>query len=159
MSFQRIGKIQGDNFEEQAQIALSAVGFEIAGIHVDILAAGVDVDIIANNQHGVSFYVTCKGSLQGERPGCIRTDTLKKAIAEAYCLHAVGLWPILFLTSHLPEDGRGIAMLNLALSDPAMLFDALVPSQDRKRIKWLAGATEEALRSDILARTKQQYKG
>lgn len=150
MSFQSKGKLQGDLFERESELAVALAGFEIAGLRVDIPDAGVEADIIAHNKHGIAFYITCKGSLQGERPGCLRTDTLKKAIAEAYCLSRAGFNPTLLLASHLPEDGRGATMLGLV--SPEILFDALIPSHDGKRLRWLAQADEAALHGDLLQR-------
>lgn len=146
--FQSKGKQQGDLFEKECQQALELAGFEIVDTLVDFIDAGVEVDIIATNQHAISFYITCKGSIQGDRPGCIRTDTLKKAIAEAYCLTQAGWGPVLLLTSHLPTMGRGVTMLKLVAR--SVLYDSLVPSQAWRRLSWMAKATELELRQDAL---------
>jgi hypothetical protein len=46
----------------------------------------------------------------------MRTDTLKKAIANGALLAAMGDHPpYVVLTSHLPEAGAGLAMLRSAL--------------------------------------------
>ena len=53
-----------------------------------------------------------KGSFQGTRPGLMRTDTLKKAIANAALLRALDDHPpYVVLTSHVPQAGAALAML------------------------------------------------
>ena len=57
-----------------------------------------------------------KGSVQGARPGLLRTDTVKKAIANGALLAAeTDRHPYVVLTSHLPDTGAGAAMLQTAL--------------------------------------------
>lgn len=159
--FQATGKIQGDLFEEQSAQALMLAGFTIDGRRVRFADAGVEVDIIATNQQQISFYITCKGSMQGSRPGCERTDTLKKAIAEALILHQHGWSPVLLLTSHRPTTPSGLAMLHSV--DPEMLFDVVNPTTDGKRLRWLARATEADLARDLNTRrtlfTTRQQRG
>jgi hypothetical protein len=89
-AFQAMGKKQGDWFEESSRRVLEDVGFTIDAQRAVIADAGVEVDIIATNRQQISFYFTCKGSWRGRRPGARRTDTFKKAVAEALMLHAQG---------------------------------------------------------------------
>jgi hypothetical protein len=147
-AFQRTSKEQGDLFEETAEMALKLVGFSIVGRHVFFPNAGVNIDFIADNKNGISFYVTCKGSIQGDRPGCERTDTLKKAIAEAYLLSRYEWWPILLLTSHLPTGRSGLAMLKTV--ERSVLFDAIVPTskEGQRRLRQLVEMTGEELERD-----------
>ena len=150
MNFQAASRRQGLWFEELCRAILIDCGFTIDGEHVDFTDAGVEVDLIATNRHAISFYITCKGSYRGRRPGVQRTDTLKKAIAEAQALHAQGWGPILLLTSHLPNTHSGRALL--ASVDPEVLFDAIDPLHNARRLRWLAGADEATLRRDLDAR-------
>ncbi len=63
---------------------------------------------------GVYFEV--KGSNEGPRPGCLRTDTLKKAIANVALLKAVKPTACAVLvTSHIPVAGYGLEMLSIAI--------------------------------------------
>lgn len=70
-----------------------------------------------------------KGSVQGRRPGLMRTDTLKKGIANGALLAAVADHPpYVVLTSHLPDAGAGLAMLRTALelgyfTDAVCIYD------------------------------------
>ena len=64
---------------------------------------------------GRTIWFEYKGSVQGSRPGLMRTDTLKKAIANGALLRALeDRPPFVVLTSHLPEAGAGLAMLEQA---------------------------------------------
>lgn len=149
-NFQATGKVQGDWFEQTSQQILSDVGFTIDAIRERIEDAGVEVDIIATNQHAISFYITCKGSWRGDRPGARRTDTFKKAYSEAAMLHAQGWGPVLLLTSHKPDTKSGLAMLGNV--DPEIMFDVIDPVKDAKRLQWLANASEAELRADLQRR-------
>ena len=54
--------------------------------------------------------------MQGSRPGLMRTDTLKKAVANGALLQRlVERPPYIVLTSHLPNSGAGLAMLQTAI--------------------------------------------
>jgi len=147
VNFQAASRSQGIWFENLCRAILIDCGFTIAGEHVDFAEAGVEVDLIATNRHDISFYITCKGSYRGIRPGVQRTDTLKKALAEAQALHTQGWSPILLLTSHLPNTRSGRELL--ASVDPEVLFDAIDPLHNARRLRWLAQADEEALRRDL----------
>lgn len=149
-NFQAAAGAQGRLFEATCQMVLQQAGFVLAETHLFIAEAGVNVDFIAHNADEVAFYITCKGSYQGERPGAKRTDTLKKAIAESYALHAQGFGPILLLTSHLPDTPSGLALL--ASVDPDVLFDAIDATHGLKRLQWLARASETQLRADVQRR-------
>ena len=76
---------------------------------------GVEVDRVAHAPSGRRVWFEYKGSVQGSRPGLLRTDTLKKAIANGALLQAVDeRSPYIVLTSHVPEGGAGLAMLTTA---------------------------------------------
>lgn len=149
-AFQAVGKQQGDWFEESSRRVLEDVGFSIDARRELIADAGVEVDIIATNRHQISFYFTCKGSWRGARPGARRTDTFKKAVAEALMLHSQGWGPVVLLTSHKPDTPAGRAML--ANVDPEIMFDVIEPFKEARRLAWLATATEQQLRQDLQQR-------
>jgi hypothetical protein len=146
-NFQSSSRQQGDWFEATCRQILEAAGFTVDAVHEVIDDAGVEVDIIATDQHTISFFITCKGSYRGRRPGTRRTDTLKKAIAEAYALHQRGWGPVLLLTSHLPDTPTGRALLETV--DPDVLYDAISVLEGERRLRWLAEADERQLVADL----------
>jgi hypothetical protein len=76
----------------------------------------VEIDYHCTSPNGNDIWFEFKGSVQGHRPGLIRTDTLKKAIANGALLCAIAEHPrYIVLTSHLPTAGAGLAMLQTAL--------------------------------------------
>ena len=90
---------------------------------------GVEIDQEAVSPTGTVVWFEYKGSVQGNRPGLIRTDTLKKAIANGALLRSLtDPAPYVVVTSHLPESGSGAAMLQAALrlrcfADVVCLYD------------------------------------
>jgi hypothetical protein len=85
---------------------------------------GIEIDFEIKCPAGV-FFVECKGSWRGSRPGARRTDTMKKALANAFLLDAGRRLggdypPFIILASHLPERGAAAAMLDVALKSGAV---------------------------------------
>ena len=80
-SFQASAGIQGRQFAEQCDTLLRHLGFELHGRRV-LAEVGVEIDQEATSPSGTTIWFEYKGSVQGSRPGLIRTDTLKKAIAK-----------------------------------------------------------------------------
>src|SRR3954454_24127852 len=79
-SVQATAGIQGRQFAEQCDTLLTHFGFELKGRRV-LTEVGVEIDQEAVSPSGTTVWFEYKGSIQGKRPGLIRTDTLKKAIA------------------------------------------------------------------------------
>ncbi len=146
-SFQQRGQEQGAAFEEICEGALNEAGFVLCGRHIYVAAAGVNSDFVVTNRHGLLFYVTAKGSWSGSRPGLRRTDTFRKAIAEAALLTWRGYGRVLLLSSHLPGAGSGLAMLRA--TPRSVLFDVLHPTRNAARLRWLAGANTKAISQDL----------
>jgi len=127
-SFQASAGIQGRQFAEQCDTLLSHFGFELKGRRV-LTEVGVEIDQEAVSPGGTTVWFEYKGSIQGKRPGLIRTDTLKKAIANGALLRSLpDPAPYVVVTSHLPEAGSGAAMLDAALrlryfADVVCLYD------------------------------------
>lgn len=127
-SFQASAGIQGRQFAEQCDTLLRHLGFELHGRRV-LTEVGVEIDQEAVSPGGTTVWFEYKGSIQGNRPGLIRTDTLKKAIANGALLRALAdPAPYVVVTSHLPEAGSGAAMLDAALrlryfADVVCLYD------------------------------------
>jgi hypothetical protein len=85
---------------------------------------GIEIDFVISTPAG-RFFVECKGSWRGNRPGAQRTDTMKKALANAFLLDAARRLggdypPFIILASHLPEKGHASAMLDVALKSGAV---------------------------------------
>lgn len=137
-SFQASAGIQGRQFAEQADTLLTHLGYELQGRRV-LAEVGVEIDQQAVAPSGRTVWFEYKGSVQGNRPGLRRTDTLKKAIANGALLRAVAdPAPYVVITSHLPEAGSGAAMLEAALrlrffADVVCLYD---PSSTNRLTQW-----------------------
>jgi hypothetical protein len=113
--FQGSAGRQGRQFAEQCDELLRNYRFDLGGRTL-LRNVGVEIDRVATSPTGQLVWFEYKGSIQGTRPGLLRTDTLKKAIANGALLAAeVGRCPYVVLTSHLPDTGSGAAMLQTAL--------------------------------------------
>jgi hypothetical protein len=114
-SFQGYGVAQGRQFAEQCDVLLQQSGFTLRRCAFVVESLGVEIDREAVAPSGATVWFEYKGSVQGTRPGLMRTDTLKKAIANgALIATEADVPPYVVLTSHLPERGCGLAMLNAA---------------------------------------------
>lgn len=137
LNFQGLAVKQGREFADECIKLATRVGFVLRDQRVVFPECGVEVDLVIENTQGVAFFAECKGSFR-DRPGLQRTDTLKKAIANMLLLDAVGVGPLLVLTSHRPTDGVGVAMLRVA--QRVVPFEVLVPRDDYRRLARLAAA-------------------
>ena len=113
-SFQSAASEQGRQFAQQCDLLLQQSGFELRR-PVLLREVGVEIDREAVGPNGRTIWFEYKGSIQGVRPGLMRTDTVKKAIANGALLSAVPDHPpYVVLTSHLPTNGAALAMLSAA---------------------------------------------
>ena len=113
--FQASAGIQGRQFAEQCSQLLTHYGYAVHGRTL-IADVGVENDCVATSPGGNAIWFEFKGSVQGARPGLLRTDTLKKAIANGALLAGEPMrCPFIVLTSHLPVVGAAAAMLQTAL--------------------------------------------
>lgn len=137
-SFQASAGIQGRQFAEQCDTLLTHLGYELRGRRV-LTEVGVEIDQEAVSPGGRVVWFEYKGSVQGNRPGLRRTDTLKKAVANGALLRALAdPAPYVVISSHLPEAGSGAAMLQAALelryfADVIWLYD---PSATARLRRW-----------------------
>jgi hypothetical protein len=115
-SFQASAGAQGRQFAAQCDMLLELNRFRLVGREV-VSAIGVEIDQVAITPGGEPVWFEYKGSFQGSRPGLLRTDTLKKAIANGALVGTLAEHPpFVVLTSHLPEAGAGLSMLTAALA-------------------------------------------
>lgn len=152
---QKMASLQGRLFEQNCQMSLECAGFKIDDEQVLLKDIGVEVDLIATNQNNISFFVTCKGSMRGARPGSRRTDTLKKALCDAFLMSQAGWSPVILMTSHVAESGSGRAMLEAMNRE--VLYDVLDPWNHGARLCWLANASEAELLEDMRVPLAQLY--
>ena len=152
---QKLASLQGSLFEQNCRMSLECAGFEISGTHVLVKEIGVEVDIVATNRLGTSFFITCKGSMRGDRPGARRTDTLKKALCDAFLLSQEGWTPVILMTSHVAERGSGRAMIEAVSRN--VLYDVLNPWNHGARLEWLANASDTELQQDMHRPLKEVY--
>lgn len=112
--FQSLAGRQGRQFSEQCDLVLESEGFVLGGSlrRPDI---GVEIDQVAE-RGGRTVWFEYKGSFRGETPGMRRTDTVKKAIANGALIGAIPDHPpYVVLTSHVPERGSALAMIEVAV--------------------------------------------
>lgn len=123
--FQRRATEQGQQFDEQCRLMLKAVGFkDVSSRPFQVRDIGIEIDAQGVTSTGVPLWFEFKGSWFGRRPGLIRTDTVKKALADALLVYLADQpYPaVVILTSHLPDPGSsGARMLNVATSSGALL--------------------------------------
>ncbi len=113
--FQSAASKQGLQFAAQCDFLLESSGFKLEDGPLVLEDIGVEIDRVAVSRFGTTVWFEYKGSVQGKRPGLIRTDTLKKAIANGALVRSIPDHPpLVVLTSHLPSAGAGLAMLTTA---------------------------------------------
>jgi hypothetical protein len=147
VNFQGSAQEQGEEFERECLRALLYAGFQVSDLKLNI-DTGAEIDMVANNNQGIAFAIECKGSLQGRRPGLKRTDTVRKAICNAYLLSVSPEFtprfpPLLVMRSHEPDSGVGRIALDTAIRNGTILD--VVDSRDGEKLQMYANATLEDL--------------
>jgi hypothetical protein len=121
---------------------LSELGFTVSERPFVLQELGIEWDAEATTADGRTFLCEFKGSWVGRRPGMARTDTVKKALADALLCWAddAEYPPILLITSHHPApDSRGARMVAMAISCGAVLDVFSINDQrDVERLRRLA---------------------
>lgn len=147
-------------FTQTCRTALQAAGFAVDTGRQFFADAGVVVDLIATNRHGISFYITCRGAEQVVATAAGKasaTRAYKKGIAAAWALHTQGWGPSLLLTSYAPDTEKARSLL--AGVNPEVLFDVVNPVKDGRRLRWLASADERQLSADLDRRRTAIQRG
>jgi hypothetical protein len=132
VNFQATSSEQGARFELLCDEALSAAGWTLHGKHV-VSSVGVEIDQVAE-KGGTVVLIEYKGSERGNRPGLLRTDTMKKAICNGALIRDLKedlkYWVV---TSHLPMRGSSKNMMDRALAcgyvDRFMDYEQLVAEE------------------------------
>ena len=98
---------QGAAFETTVATLLQIEGWTITDTKWRHPEFDVEIDIVANHPTtGQQWWIECKGSWEGNRPGLKRTDTLKKALFNGAMLAlADDRKPYMIIASHPPADG------------------------------------------------------
>jgi Holliday junction resolvase-like predicted endonuclease len=98
---------QGAAFETTVETLLQIEGWRIIDRKWRHPEFDVEVDIVAAHPTtGAEWWIECKGSWEGSRPGLKRTDTLKKALFNGAMLAlADDRKPYMIVASHPPADG------------------------------------------------------
>lgn len=116
VNFQGTSRRQGDDFEQRCNKVLEYCAYPLGGkLNLKVLGVEIDQTTVRN---GRVIWIEYKGSVTGKRPGLIRTDSMKKAIAngaltkEIRTRNNVAFWVV---TSHMPVEGASIAMAQEAL--------------------------------------------
>lgn len=117
-NFQAESKQSGDDFEDLVLKDLKRSNFQNIQRHIIIEEVGVEADF-AYKFRNTQVYIEAKGGHQGpgKRPGAKRTDSVKKAIANAALVKSV--YPnskYIIYFSDLPKHGNSShKMLNAAV--------------------------------------------
>jgi hypothetical protein len=112
--FQKRASDVGRVFTDFCKITLESIGFKLLG-RIVIEEAGIEIDEKVENRQGEPIYFEFKGSSTPPRPGLMRTDTVKKALCNAFLMDRLGIGPYIIVTSHMPVEGSsGDKMLQCA---------------------------------------------
>jgi hypothetical protein len=109
-NFQASSSAQGRAFEEAVQTIVRMGGHDIVNTGFTDGASGEQVDLLVRTSSGIDVWIECKGSwnTRSNVPGLRRSDTAKKAVANAWHLrnsHGDDRPPYILVTSHLPREG------------------------------------------------------
>jgi hypothetical protein len=97
---------QGAAFEITVATLLQIEGWTIDATRWRHPDFDVEVDLTATDPDGQQWWIECKGSWEGSRPGLKRTDTLKKALFNGAMLALdPNRKPYMIVASHPPADG------------------------------------------------------
>ena len=112
---------------------LTAQGHQVSKKPFPVSALGIEIDAEVVAQSGATYWAEFKGSWQGKRPGLQRTDTVKKALANAFLVSTAPTQypPVIILTSHLPvsgSSGTGCSQLQPQQGQPRVCSTSTTPA-------------------------------
>ena len=127
---------QGKMGEDLAEMLLIDADLEIVGRQVHVPGSGVITDFQVRTHDQVDIFVEVTWGIRKDTPGARRTDSLKKAVCDAWAIkEATGGQPYVLMSSHFSIKGVGKELLDLAISTE--LFDMVVDMNDPQSIKQL----------------------
>lgn len=90
-AFQASSRFQGLTYERLVAERLARDGWTIGARNWHEPQTGTEIDIVARDPDGNLWWIECKGSTGSGNGanGCRRSDTLKKAIADAWHLSTI----------------------------------------------------------------------
>lgn len=107
---------QGKAFEDTVELLLLVEGWTINDRHWRHPEVDVEIDIVATDPTGQTWWIECKGSWESTRNGLARTDTLKKAIFNGAMLRLCDdRERYMVVTSRLPSSGAGQTWIHRAI--------------------------------------------
>lgn len=115
----------------------------VEGGEADFAVIHYDGRIIAVIEaKGSADHIVCNGKrIELKRPGMLRTDTVKKAICNAYLLSRVCPNILFFIvTSHKPTAGNAKCMCDIALDD---VVDGLIDATDYNELEMMVEIIRE----------------
>ena len=128
-AFQASSRFQGLDYERQVAARLAVDGWTILARNWHEPTTGTEIDIVASDPDGKVWWIECKGSIGSitGTNGCRRSDTMKKAIADAWHLSTLADGEdYMLVTSHVPIcGGHPDRMLQAAL-DAGIIATVLV---------------------------------
>jgi hypothetical protein len=106
--FQARATAEGKQVQKMAAAVLEGCGFTIVDLNRIHDEVGATINIVAVDETGRPWYFDVSGAFKTKRPGLKRTDTMWKTLGRANALAGVGVEPIVFLTTNLPQpDSTG----------------------------------------------------
>lgn len=126
---------QGRQYEDHVCLELHLAGWTVDQRKFKIPEkAGLEIDIVATDPRGRTWWIECKGSWEAKVNGCERGDTIKKAIGPAMSISTMSEHPpYMLVTSHLPKpDSVGAVMLQDALD--LGLFEKAITHHDIRQL-------------------------
>ncbi len=121
---------------------VSAAGFTIVALDRKVPGVGVTVDIEAEDRHGARWHFDVTGAFTTVRGGLLRADVLWRCLGRVGVLAALGVRPVVCLTTELPPR-RSSGDLALRAVGPGVVHDVvhLLDGRGHERLaRYAAGA-------------------
>jgi hypothetical protein len=118
-NFQGRSSKVGKQFHKECMDLLKNLGFDYVDEYHVLHDYGVEIELIYNNRNNISLFFDASGTDEdkpaSERPGFLRTDNVKKTIANGFLISRATGNPVIALTSHVPQSNSSSGkMLNAA---------------------------------------------
>jgi DNA modification methylase len=120
---------------------LEAAGFIVVDRDRKVRGLGLQVDLVARDGEGQSWYFDVTGAFASVPGGLVRAETLWKCLGRASVLRTQGLRPVVLISSHLPSR-RSSGDRALRAVGPSAIHDVvgMLQPEDRDRLaRYAAG--------------------